>query len=170
MTNACAVIPVEVPGVIGVSANGNLLQKSYYSSYGIGVTQLVAPGGDRLFQLTAAAPNGRVLSTFPVQFYQPGNPLHVNDHGAIYAYMQGTSMAAPHVTGVAALVLSERQLPAGTVAGVLNSTATSMACPPNPFEPGGTGQFQANCAGGDGYNGFYGHGQVDAYEALQAVH
>ncbi|MCE3286184.1 MAG: secreted in-like protease, partial [Steroidobacteraceae bacterium] len=56
VTNACSVIPVEVPGVIGVSANGNLLQKAYYSSYGVGVTQLVAPGGDRRFQLTAAAP------------------------------------------------------------------------------------------------------------------
>ncbi|HEX6572601.1 MAG TPA: S8 family serine peptidase [Steroidobacteraceae bacterium] len=170
VTNACSVIPVEVPGVIGVSANGNLLQKAYYSSYGVGVTQLVAPGGDRRFQLTAAAPNGRVLSTYPAKFFS-GGPLFVQDSGAVYAYLQGTSMAAPHVAGVAALVLSERQLPAGAVTGVLNSTATPLPCPENPFDPGPPfGAFVATCAGGDGYNGFYGHGQVDAHRAVTAVH
>ncbi len=65
ITNACAVVPVEVPGVIGVSADGNREIKSYYSSYGSGVIQLVAPGGDSVLQRTAAAPNGRVLSTVP---------------------------------------------------------------------------------------------------------
>jgi hypothetical protein len=63
--NDCAVVPVEVPGVIGVTANGNLKLKSFYSSYGVGVVQVVAPGGDSVLQLTTAAPNGRVLSTWP---------------------------------------------------------------------------------------------------------
>ena len=151
VTNACAVIPVEVPGVIGVSADGNLLQKSYYSSYGVGVTQLVAPGGDRRFQNTAPTHRGYVLSTFP---------------GGRYALAQGTSMAAPHVTGVAALVLSQRYRPPGAVAGVLNSTADPIPCPPNPFSPGPPYDYEAICAGGDGYNGFYGHGQVNAYRAV----
>src|SRR4029450_10660752 len=61
ITNACAVVPVEVPGVVGVTADGNLGIKSYYSSYGIGSVSVVAPGGDRILQVTAAAPNGRVL-------------------------------------------------------------------------------------------------------------
>ena len=40
ITNACAVVPVEVPGVVGVSADGNAQQdgggylKSFYSSFG----------------------------------------------------------------------------------------------------------------------------------------
>jgi subtilisin family serine protease len=169
VTNACAVIPVEVPGVIGVSANGNLLQKAYYSSYGVGVTQLVAPGGDRRFQLTTAAPNGRVLSSWPAEL-NPGGPLSVVDSGSVYVYLQGTSMAAPHVAGVAALVLSERQLPAGAVTGVLNSTADPIPCPENPFNPGPPFDFEALCAGGDGYNGFFGHGQVNALGAVQKVH
>ena len=63
--NACAVVPVEVPGVVGVTANGNLRLKSFYSSYGVGTADVVAPGGDSILQLTAAAPNGRVLSTWP---------------------------------------------------------------------------------------------------------
>ena len=90
MTNACKIVPVEVPGVIGVTANGNLLQKAYYSSYGVGVADVTAPGGDRRFQLTPAAANGFVLSTVP----------------GGYAYSQGTSMASPHVAGVAALAIS----------------------------------------------------------------
>ncbi len=63
--NDCAVVPVEVPGVVGVSADGNLQLKSFYSSYGVGMIQVIAPGGDSILQLTAAAPNGRVLSTWP---------------------------------------------------------------------------------------------------------
>src|ERR1051325_6851594 len=65
ITNACVVIPTEISGVIGVTANGNLGLKSFYSSYGMGVTQVIAPGGDSILQRTAAAPNGRVLSTWP---------------------------------------------------------------------------------------------------------
>ena len=48
--NNCAVVPVEVPGVVGVAANGNLLLKSFYSSYGVGVTDVIAPGGDSILQ------------------------------------------------------------------------------------------------------------------------
>jgi hypothetical protein len=42
-----------------------------------------------------------------------------------------------------------------------------MQCPPNPFNPGGAGVWLADCVGGDGYNGFYGQGQVDALAALR---
>ena len=65
VTNDCVLIPVEIPGVIGVTADGNLRHKSYFSSYGISTADVVAPGGDGRFQRTAAAPNGRVLSTYP---------------------------------------------------------------------------------------------------------
>jgi subtilisin family serine protease len=169
VTNACAVVPVEVPGVIGVSANGNLLQKSYYSSYGVGDIQLVAPGGDRRFQLTSAAPNGRVLSTYPAAL-NPGGSLSVFDCSvspcASYFYLQGTSMASPHVAGVAALVLSQRTRPPGAVTGLLDSTADALDCPANPFSPGPPFDFEATCAGGAGFNGFYGHGQVNALSAV----
>jgi subtilisin family serine protease len=169
VTNACAVVPVEVPGVIGVSANGNLLQKSYYSNYGVGTIQVVAPGGDRRFQVTAAAPNGRVLSTYPAAL-NPGGALSVLDCSvspcASYLYLQGTSMASPHVAGVAALVLSQGHRPPGALTGVLDSTADSLDCPPNPFSPGPPFDFAATCDGGAGYNGFYGHGQVNALSAV----
>jgi lantibiotic leader peptide-processing serine protease len=152
VTNACVVIPVEIPGVIGVTANGNLMQKSYYSSYGVSVTQVVAPGGDSRFQRTAAAPRGTVLSTFP---------------GNRYAFAQGTSMASPHVAGVAALIDSQfGKLPPGAVAARIANSADPQACPPNPFNPGPPFNYAAVCQGGAGYNGFYGHGQVNALGAI----
>src|SRR5438067_3119330 len=68
--NSCVVIPVEIPGVIGVTASGNLRLKSYYSNYGVGVTQVMAPGGDRRYQHTADPGAGRVLSTWPTYLPQ----------------------------------------------------------------------------------------------------
>src|SRR5207244_12954460 len=65
VTNACVVIPVEIPRVIGVTAVGNARQtdsngnriggylKSFYSNVGVGVTQVTAPGGDSVFGRTA---------------------------------------------------------------------------------------------------------------------
>ena len=96
--NDCAVIPVEVPGVVGVSGNGNLQLKSFYSSYGVGAVQVVAPGGDSVLQATAAAPNGRVLSTYPASLINTCFRKVFDPSGATYCYLQGTSMASPHAT------------------------------------------------------------------------
>src|SRR2546421_637408 len=96
----CFVIPAMVPGVYTVSADGNKQLKSFYSSFGLGFIKSTAPGGDSLFQLTPEAPNGRVLSTFPASQIN-GVPVSRRvticgeDGCATYAYLQGTSMAAP---------------------------------------------------------------------------
>ncbi len=60
ITNACAVVPAEVPGVVGVTANGNLELKSFYSSYGVGVGRRDRPG--RRLDPAADAPRRRTAA------------------------------------------------------------------------------------------------------------
>lgn len=166
ISNACAVVPVEVSGVIGVTANGNKGFKSYFSSYGVGAADVVAPGGDRRLQVTPAAVNGRVLSTWPTSL--PCG-LKVLDAGAAYCYLQGTSMASPHVAGVAALVVSSGVTNPGAVAARVTGTADGVTCPDTamyaPFPSASNGAPQV-CQGGIGSNSFYGKGQVNALRAI----
>jgi lantibiotic leader peptide-processing serine protease len=169
ITNACAVIPVEVPGVIGVSGDGNLKMKSFFSSYGVGVTQVVAPGGDSILQRTAAAPNGRVLSTWPANL--AANCVRKVFVGTVlYCYAQGTSMASPHVAGVAALIVSMGITSPGAVTARIDNTADPMPCPADvsmyAFFPAVDNGAPQACQGGAGYNGWFGHGQVNALTAV----
>jgi subtilisin family serine protease len=172
VTNACAVVPVEVPGVIGVTANGNLQLKSFYSSYGMGTADVTAPGGDSILQVTpAAAPFGRVLSTWPAALASNCLRPVVDPSGAMYCYAQGTSMASPHVAGVAALVESTGITAPGAVAARIFSTADPLACPPDlsiySFFPSVSNGAPQVCTGGTGYNSFNGHGQVDALNVVR---
>src|SRR5712692_468811 len=171
ITNACAVIPVEVPGVVGVSGDGNKLMKSFFSSYGVGATQVVAPGGDSILQLTAAAPHGRVLSTWPMSQIGGCRPSRrVFDNGALYCYQQGTSMASPHVAGVAALIVSMGITSTGAVTARLDNTADPMPCPADvsmyAFFPAVDNGAPQACQGGSGDNSWFGHGQVNALTAV----
>ena len=180
VNNACVVIPVEVPGVIGVTATGSTQQtdgdsgpdylKSFYSNFGVGVTQVAAPGGDSVYR-TAESVNGRVLSTYPA-----GQPClrPVVSGGATYCYLQGTSMAAPHATGVAALIVSMfGHMASGRVKAFLAQTANPQPCPTalpaNYAEVFGVGTESGTftpCVGGPGNNSWYGSGQVDALNAV----
>ncbi|HET9053932.1 MAG TPA: S8 family serine peptidase, partial [Cyclobacteriaceae bacterium] len=79
--------PGYYSNTLAVSAVGPEWKKAAYSNYGAWV-ELSAPGGDSEYGAI-----GSVLSTIP------------NDQ---YAYMEGTSMACPHVSGIAALALANR--------------------------------------------------------------
>jgi subtilisin family serine protease len=123
--------PACYSGCIAVAASNNKDQKSYYSNYGDWV-DITAPGGEMSF---GSDPRG-IYST------QPGNTC---------GYLQGTSMACPHVSGVAALIVSlaPSQLTAQALRNILLNTADNIY-PSNP-----------------GYTGKLGSGRVNAYAALQ---
>ncbi len=89
-------------------------------------------------------------------------------------------MAAPHATGVAALIVSRygSWLGAGRGFGlapnrvryVLLNSAQERACPTPPLvtytAEGRSEEYNALCEGTREFNGFYGHGIVDALRAV----
>jgi subtilisin family serine protease len=177
ISNACAVVPVEVPGVVGVNANGNQVVKSFYSNYGYGVTDVIAPGGDSLFFTPSPdVPNGRVLSTWPAAVLETtclAARRVVDASGATYCYQQGTSMASPHATGVVALIMSQFPgISTGAAMSMLEDTADPLACPTaeqmtryEDFPSVNNGAPQV-CTGDVDYNSFNGNGQVNALTAV----
>jgi len=171
IANDCAVVPTEVPGVVGVSATGNLGFKSFYSSYGVGSVDVTAPGGDSILQRTAAAANGRVLSTWPATLVAgcAASRRVVDPSGALYCYAQGTSMASPHAAGVAALIMSQGITAPGAVSAALANSADPVGCPDTAmyaFFPAVDNGAPQVCQGGAAHNSFYGHGQINALSAV----
>ncbi|MEI5099826.1 S8 family serine peptidase [Streptomyces sp. PmtG] len=153
--HTCLDLPTQLPGVVTVSATGVYKAKSYYSTYGNGVIDVAAPGGDRRYQKPTDTPSkdGGILSTMP---------------GGEYAWLQGTSMASPHAAGVAALLKSTHpKASPAQLQKLLKKQADNPGCPDKPYDPDGDGKVDAVCEGGKNRNGFYGHGIVDALDAVK---
>ncbi|MFI8188239.1 S8 family peptidase [Streptomyces sp. NPDC085946] len=149
----CYDVPTQLPGVVTVSATGVNNLKSYYSSYGRGVVDVAAPGGDRLYQIPdTPSKNGRILSTMP--------------NGG-YGFLQGTSMASPHAAGVAALLKSKHPWAGpAQLQALLKAQADNPGCPES-YDQNGDGTQDAVCEGGERVNGFYGFGIVNALRAVK---
>ncbi len=194
--NSCISVPTESKGVVSVSSTGPSQRKAYYSNWGTEQTDLAAPGGDAYDtpdQGRSLA--GAVLAAYPASLAKANGEL--NDDGtpnttavvrdckgttcAYYQYLQGTSMAAPHAAGVAALVVAAHgrtdkvhgglTLAPSRTTTYLYSSATKVACPQprtyhySRYVAGGLVESDARCSGPVGKNGFYGHGIVNADRA-----
>ena len=160
--------------MIGVTANGNKGLKSFYSSYGVGTADVIAPGGDSILQLTAAAPNGRVLSTWPASLLT-ATCLAVEASGR--RQRRDLLLPARHVDGLAARgrrggTDREHRASGRPVRSRPGSRTrpTRSACPPDlsiyAFFPAVDNGAPQNCQGGTGSNSFNGHGQINALSAV----
>ena len=166
--------PGAYPDFVAVAATAGDFTPAVYSNYGPGTT-ISAPGGDQDYYWDYVDEDHRlgeigcVLSTLP---------FHVSETG--YGYMEGTSMACPHVSGVAALGLSyaaklKKHFKAKDFIELLYQTAT-------PIDQYMTGikQYKKYIIDLEGsspmmsfdmksFKGGMGHGQVNAYALLKAV-
>lgn len=114
-------------GAVGRPLDGNPPARSSYSKYGPQL-DLVAPGGDGSY--------GILQEAFPV-----GNPAALG-----FYYMKGTSMATPHVSAVAAMLIASGKTGPFRVREALEATARDLGATDRDDE--------------------YGHGLIQAADAL----
>ena len=117
--------PAALDDVVGVAATRNDDTRWSLSNYGPFV-ELSAPG---------------------YAIYSTYNDLNNTYNG--YTYMSGTSMASPHVAGLAALLLSQNpNLTVVQLRSLMQTTAADLGDP--------------------GRDDYFGYGRIDAYAALEA--
>lgn len=150
------VVPAQIPGVVTVSSSNKWSRDSiaFYSNYGSSI-DVAGPGGDNgpvYDGLYRQDPKGnylnkrdflyRTLSTWPT-YLAP----NVTSNLKGYALLHGTSMAAPKVAGIAAVIKSEHpEYTPAQVQAALRNTAEDL---------GKTGQ-----------DPLYGSGEANIYNAL----
>jgi len=116
--------------VITVASTTQARAKSSFSNFGLNKIDVAAPGSS-------------ILSTLP---------------GGGYGLMSGTSMASPHVTGIAALLKSTHPWwGPRDLEQALQREADDTSCPATP---------DARCTGTTANNAFYGEGIADALDAV----
>ncbi|MFF8935997.1 S8 family serine peptidase [Streptomyces paradoxus] len=134
-TNASSSSPANCNNVITVAATNRAGSRASYSNYGT-VVDISAPGGE-----TRTSTANGILSTL-----NSGSKTPSSEN---YAYYQGTSMATPHVAGLAALMKSANSaLTPAQIESAIKANARAL--------PG-------TCSGGCGA------GLADAAKTVQAV-
>lgn len=160
-TNNLIFVPAQSTHVIAVSATGpvgfavgatNFARPASYTNFGQSAITLAAPGGDNVFTPTSqicaipGIPAGFVVAPcFVFDFVL--SPGSITGNG--YFFADGTSMAAPHVAGVAALIIAKN-------GGSMKPAQVLAAL-----------QHSADDLGKPGNDDFYGGGFVNALRAVQ---
>jgi serine protease len=135
--------PAGYEGVVSVSAVDGQAERAPYSSYGASV-DVAAPGGDTGSDLDGDGYPDGVLSTCGEETADAESPINM-----VYCYYQGTSMAAPHVSAVAAL---------------MKAVDTDMT--PDQFDARLIGGQLTRDIGISGRDDAYGFGLIDAYQSI----
>lgn len=185
--------PAAYPDYVSVAATAPDFTPAVYTNYGIGVT-ISAPGGDQDYYYEYGVGHdkgaaGCILSTIP------SNTAIEFDHvvgaegvAGAYAYMEGTSMACPHVSGVVALGLSYAahkriHVKATDVIQMLYDSAYRTSDGKDPLREvcnvdenkiyykyvADQGTVHKSSLKLSDYLGKMGHGQVNAYNFLKAI-
>ena len=171
--------PAAYPEFVSVAATAGDYTPAVYTNYGPGTT-ICAPGGDQDYYFeygegVNAGAVGCVLSTLPYNVTGSAGDL------AGYGYMEGTSMACPHVSGVVALGLSyaaklRKHVKADEVKELLHNSARPVEQywdldTPKQYYKFVTDLSQVHLSSMNlkEYRGKMGNGQVDAYAFLQAI-
>ena len=145
--------PCEV-STLCVSATGPLMQQDFdqpseYTNYGVNGVDVAAPGGNAS-DTKPYVNQDLILGACSTRNTQPGLSVcraSGGPTGYYYAYAAGTSMAAPHVSGVAAMILAKNpSIPVNALANKIFNGAEDLGA-----------------AGADDY---YGRGRVNVYRSL----
>ena len=133
--------PASYDNVVSVSAVGLDNNLAPYSNFGTQV-DVAAPGGNFASDINGDGYPDGVLSTLIDDSNGPRNP--------VYQFYQGTSMASPHVAGVAALM-----------------KAVYPTLTPGDFDSSLQNGLLSNDLGAAGRDNLYGAGLIDALKSVQ---
>ena len=184
--------PAAYPDYVSVAATAPDFTPAVYSNYGKGVT-ISAPGGDQDYYYEYGEGHdkgaaGCVLSTIPTNAAIAFDNQISADTEGTYAYMEGTSMACPHVSGVVALGLSyaahkKIHVKAKDVIQLLYDSVYKTADGKDPFNAywdlttpkvyykyvSDLGENHVKNLDLNDFIGKMGYGQVNAYNFLNAI-
>ena len=122
---------------------------SPYNAFSVGSTENYAPYNISGFSSRGPSNCGGPYAMKP-EISAPGSHIYSAEPGGGYQYLDGTSMAGPHVAGVVALMCAANpDLDVETIKQVIMDTAVDLGVP--------------------GEDNTYGHGFIDAYEAVLGV-